>query len=111
MLSVKRNHVPLKQKWSKRFIAGTRLDWKTNGPLLWRQLHTKIGADLQWINYFTGLIQCSECKSRWLELLKQYPPVFGDGYFEWTVFIHNQVNLEMNKPLVTVEQAKALHGI
>lgn len=86
-------------------------DWVVAGPLRWRELHTKIDPDPKWLKNFTESIPCGECKVHWKVLLQLYPCPYGEGYFEWTVFIHNQVNKRLNKEQMPIEQAREIYKV
>jgi hypothetical protein len=88
---------------AKGFITQAEL----RGPGLWRELHTKRDADAAWLATFSSDLPCGDCKKHWGELLKAFPPVFGDGWFAWTVEAHNRVNDRLKKPRMTVGEARA----
>lgn len=81
------------------------------GRRAWSFLHRYRGCDPvffeMWINFIPS--QCS-CKEDFKLILKDYPPDFSspDAFFEWGVFIHNQVNIKLGKPTFTLEEAKKL---
>lgn len=81
-----------------------RQDW---GPDAWKRLHTAKDADASWLRSFTANVPCGECKTHWREVLAAHPPVYGDGWFDWTVVAHNVINVKLGKPLMTVEAARS----
>lgn len=81
---------------------------------LWRELHTRAldikTDDSMYIRQFrlnipryTHGCKCNEFWANWSRL---NPPVYGDGYFAWTVKAHNAVNYKLGKPTYTVEEAR-----
>ncbi len=86
-------------------------DWKTLGPKLWAELHTKLDADRAWLDDFTARIPCGECKAHWQKLLAETPPGFGEGFFAWGVNAHNAVNRRLGKPEITLEAARERWGV
>lgn len=78
------------------------------GPRMWNMLHTAKDADDRWIRSFTANVPCGPCKTGWRAILAEMPPVFGEGWFAWTVEAHNAVNVKLDKPTMTVEAARAI---
>jgi hypothetical protein len=88
---------------------------------LWKELHERAWnfkgkEDNTFLAQFGRKIPrftvgCS-CKEFWMTYVRLHPPKFGDNgeYFEWTVECHNQVNKKLNKPSITLEQAKAIYS-
>jgi hypothetical protein len=74
---------------------------------LWAELHTRTDADTAYIESFTRRVPCGDCRSHWKLAMWVRPPVFGDGYFEWSVEIHNKLNIHLGKPTVELEVARA----
>lgn len=89
---------------------------------LWKELHTRalkyvpnVRGDLTWLQEWSRKIPrftkgCA-CNEHWGKWYRLNPPDFktSDTYFAWTVKAHNAVNERLNKPLITVEQAKKLY--
>lgn len=80
------------------------------GATMWRELHTKRDADQAWLDGFTARIPCGECRQHWFQILKDDPPVFGDGFFEWTWRAHGAVNRALGKPSPTLAAARAMYA-
>lgn len=78
------------------------------GRKLWAELHAKRNADQQWFESWLKRVPCGECRTGAKAILEQLPPVFGDGWFEWTVNFHNKVNEKLGKPQFTLDEARAL---
>ena len=88
---------------------------------LWKELHTRALSvesgkdDSSWLRSWAKKIprftKGCNCNEHWGKWVRANPPVFKntDTYFAWTVEAHNAVNTRLNKPLVTVEQAKLLY--
>jgi hypothetical protein len=54
---------------------------------------------------FAESLPCGACRQDWLRMLADTPPDFGK-FFEWTVNRHNEVNLRLGKPVISVKQAR-----
>lgn len=85
---------------------------------LWKELHIRAlnhtgTNDSDWLfTNFTPRINfpgCA-CKRNWTTWVTNHPPRWND-YFSWTVESHNSVNLILNKPIITVEEAKNIWSI
>jgi hypothetical protein len=90
---------------------------------LWRELHSralnydpKNGSDLIWLQKWSSKIPrfttgCS-CNEHWIKWYRSNPPNFTsvDKYFEWTVKAHNDVNVRIGKPTISIEDAKLIYG-
>lgn len=90
---------------------------------LWKELHSHIlndyvdkTNDIVWLSTWTKKIPrftkgCS-CNEHWTKWYRANPPNFTsrEAYFAWSVKAHNDVNLRLNKPSITVEQAKAMYA-
>ena len=76
----------------------------------WRKLHTTRMTPEQlelWIQSIPG---CVTCKEKFLKILLVMPPVFGDGWEYWTFAVHNIVNSDIGKPIITYQEACQLWG-
>jgi len=89
-------------------------DPKIWGPPLWREFHTKAlfnptQETRQELMHFNERLPCLMCAMHFQTLMGQYP-VPGDPrhLFEWSVFIHNQVNAQLKKPQVSLCEARKL---
>jgi hypothetical protein len=52
------------------------------------------------IKYYQKILPCKECRTHFMELLNKYPlNPNNSNLLEWSVFIHNQVNKRLNKPI------------
>ncbi len=93
-------------------------DW---GPAKWIKTHQLAKySDLRkndLVMYVYGLrneLPCEECRLEYSKLLEEFP-LRGDHLkdnrtaFEWTVFIHNQVNKRLGKPMFTYDAAWAMY--
>lgn len=74
---------------------------------MWKRLHTATAADAAWITSYTANVPCGPCKAGWLAILKEMPPIYGDGWFAWTVEAHNAVNAKLGKPQMEFAEARA----
>lgn len=68
---------------------------------LWLELHTKQDATSEWFADWIGRLPSIGCGClQWLrDYLKDNPPVYGEGWYEWTVRLHDAVNTKLGKPL------------
>lgn len=93
----------------------TAQEMKDLGPKKWAELHRRpfevaVLPDWDWLIKFGQSIPCGDCKRKWLELVRQTPPDFStvDGYFNWTVDRHNEVNRLLDKLVITYERARQI---
>lgn len=84
-----------------------------NGPKLWEELHLRAlshdgSDDTAWLVAFEKRIlgNCI-CRKYWTQDVAINPPDFAN-YFEWTVAQHNTVNGRLEKPILTVEEARKI---
>ncbi len=81
-------------------------------PELWADLHRAAlsaptaGAFAAFLGAFRARVPCGECRSHWSAWVEEHPP--GPDAFAWSVEAHNSVNARLGKPLLPVEQARAL---
>jgi hypothetical protein len=97
--------------------ARVKTRMEQEGPLLWAKIHTRAinwgGVDpvreIEWLGKELPLsLPCGECKRHYLEFLAGNPPDLSlDGYFRWTVDLHNHVNRlkEPKAPELSLEEA------
>lgn len=83
------------------------------GPPLWKEFHTKALWPTQETRHelmtFHERLPCLMCKLHFQTLMGQYPtPARDCDLFDWSVFIHNQVNKELKKPQVSAHTARKL---
>jgi hypothetical protein len=98
-------------------VAGA--DAKEWGPKLWGELHrfclTAEARDPEKLTAHVGELRrrlpCGECRAGLREWLAEDPPDASDP-FAWSVRLHNWVNAKpsLNKPQLSVEEARAIHG-
>lgn len=82
------------------------------GPAKWAELHRwAMKGDLptasRWLDSFAASLPCGECKQHWLNLVRDNPPDFGsnEALFDFTVGLHNMVNISLGKPQMTLDEA------
>lgn len=58
----------------------------------------------EWLNK----IPCAVCKENFKPIITEHPPVLTskEGFFAWTVLVHNLVNKKLNKPTMPLEEAR-----
>lgn len=99
------------------------LDQTIWGPGAWDFLHTvafafpekprqkdKIAAK-NFVESFACILPCSVCKTHFKENIKKLPinVETRDKFFEWTVELHNLVNLQLGKPEWKVEDVRNVY--
>ena len=76
------------------------------GPALWREIHTETEPTPEFVANIAQRLPCGPCRVHWIEVLRTIPPVYGDGYFGWSVDAHNAVNRLIGKPEVPLAEAR-----
>jgi len=63
------------------------------------------------MNNLDTLMTCDHCEKDYVAHLKEHPleAVADADLFEWTVTLHNRVNARLNKPHLSVREARAIH--
>ena len=56
------------------------------------------------------VIPCSHCRNHYRAYLQQHPVDEGTDLFQWSVDLHNDVNLRTGKPLVSVSDARRMYS-
>lgn len=86
------------------------LEMQQDTALWWAKLHRRaLGVrddDRAWLMQFANGLPCGECRGHFWQQLLVLPPVWGDGYFAWTVALHNEVSGRLGKRLWSVEEAR-----
>lgn len=56
---------------------------------------------LQFMEAFSHVYPCKKCSVHLHDLLQRYPPDVrsGDAFYQWMIFLHNQVNADLGKPI------------
>lgn len=98
------------------------------GPPLWAQFHeyalqyptTPTTEDMEaaheWYVAFEDIIPCDTCSTKYGQLMESQYMLTSHhlgsrtALFEWTVTLHNVVNMYLHKPLVSLQEAKTIHG-
>jgi hypothetical protein len=64
-------------------------------------------AASDFINSLTIILPCIHCATNFKEKIEKYPPRLDNSkdFFEWTVDIHNEVNKENGKDVLSYNQA------
>ncbi len=91
-------------------FSGWPASWAQRSRELWAQLHRRAlqaeENDTEWLTAFAYRLPCAECRSHFWALVLASPPVWGNGFFGWTVRLHNSVNLKLRKPLMAEADAR-----
>jgi len=76
---------------------------------IWKEIHTKQDPDEVWFGNLLSRVPNGDCGCfAWLSgYIKTNPPRFND-WFVWTWELHNAVNRKLNKPEITLDEAKAI---
>lgn len=98
------------------------------GPPLWNEFHRRAveypamptqdqqDAMYQWYIDFEHMIPCDTCRTKYGELMDSYYRLESrhlqnrTRLFEWTVMLHNVVNVYLHKPVMSVIEASYIHG-
>ena len=78
------------------------------GRNAWELLHMKQDADEEWFQWWleTAVPQYGcMCVTFVNAYTAHTPPVFEEGWFQWTVDLHNAVNMKLEKDTMTLEEA------
>jgi hypothetical protein len=98
-------------------INATREALEVAGRRLWAELHRwaiDFGGDPQeaarWLQEFAGRVPQAGCgcRAEWDTDIARYPPPLDhpEELFEWTVVVHNAVNLKLGKFQVSIQEAR-----
>lgn len=87
------------------------------GRALWAELHAFCLTDdardpaklAAFLEAFGKRVPCGDCRRHWNEILARLPPDAGRP-FEWSVAAHNEVNVKLDKPTLTVGEARQRWG-
>jgi hypothetical protein len=99
--------------------TGPREALEVAGRRLWEELHRwalTFGGGPQeaarWLQEFAGRVPQAGCgcRTRWDTDIARYPPPLDrpEELFEWTVVVHNLVNLKLGKSQVSLQEARDL---
>lgn len=68
---------------------------------LWNELHNKINPTKTWFDKWCCKVPNKDCGCKnWLfEYIKNNPPDFDKGWYQWTVDLHNAVNIKIRKSI------------
>jgi len=96
------------------------------GPRLWHQFHAyALAYNPQyiepqtvraWYADFADMIPCETCSTKYRSILKSRYALTRDNLtsnralFEWTVTVHNAVNMFLGKRLVPLQEAWRIHN-
>lgn len=78
------------------------------GKVLWSVLHKHAlqnEYNSEWLLAFTNKVPCGACRGSFAVYPK---PQKDDNFFEWTVKVHNQVNLKIGKKPMSFSEARDL---
>lgn len=59
----------------------------------------------KFIRKISNQITCSKCKNHMLKYIEIKKPENATSFFKWSWEFHNEVNIILNKPTVSYEQA------
>jgi hypothetical protein len=69
---------------------------------LWKEVHNKKQeATPEWFADWLGRVPSAGCGCRaWLrDYIEKNPPIYGEGFYEYSVFLHDAVNQKRGKPV------------
>ena len=81
------------------------------GPKLWALLEERpatcdLSKEAVWLALkFARMIPCGDCRAHWASLAIKNPPNLSSrrAYWLWVIFMHNEVNKKLGKPIFTPE--------
>lgn len=82
---------------------------------LWSEFHRAALADaltadsMEDFNLRVDLLNVCQCGQHWREILAAAPALPAADQFAWSVARHNDVNARLGKPLLTLEEARAIY--
>ncbi len=79
-------------------------------PEIWAWLHVDSRGSWALLHALRAELPCKPCVEHYDAYLRERPPVFGAGWFAWTVAFHNEVNVRIGKPFVPLAKAAYLWG-
>lgn len=81
---------------------------------LWLELHTKENPTPEWFEDWLSRIPSFDCNcqqgARDAIVSECKPDFTADGYFPFTVRLHNLINHKTGKPLMSIDDARALYA-
>lgn len=87
--------------WGPYFWATFHIASLTAGPLV---DETDKATFIMFVEGFARVLPCPKCREHFADVLIANP-IDYKNIFEWSVKVHNEVNLRLGKPIVTVEDA------
>lgn len=72
---------------------------------LWTVLHCHPHGSHALLEHVRAELPCPSCVEHFDAFRRVYPPVYGPGWFEWTVELHNSVNALLEKPEWSLAEA------
>ncbi|HEX8342849.1 MAG TPA: ERV1/ALR-related protein [Tepidisphaeraceae bacterium] len=84
---------------------------------LWASIHRRPAAydgnaegELAWVQVIDQQLPCGECRRHWRAMLTSLPPDLSsrEAYFATTVEWHNTINRRLGKPVMTLDDARAV---
>lgn len=71
----------------------------------WKEFHCKVDANQAWfLDWLSRVPANCDCGEGLASLVERLPPRFGD-WFAYSVEFHNAINLKLNKPMISIEDA------
>ena len=102
-VTVKRTHgTSIKDHHAKRIAEGRRA---------WKKLHSIIHGTPELLGKWKKYIPPGcECRKKVEAILKYLPPCYDspEAWFKWTVDFHNEVNVALGKPAISMDRAYML---
>lgn len=75
---------------------------------LWKELHQAKNPNEALLKRIYKALPCDVCALLFAQYINRNPPNFELNWFEWTVNLHNYVNQELKKPILTLGEARAI---
>ena len=101
--------LPLRRRPKPHIIPGVR---NISGAKYWDLLHAERNPTPQWFKgWFDAITGCSRCKKDFARIVAEHPPDYSSptAFFEWSIFVHNLVNIKLGRPEFSLDAAYRTH--
>jgi hypothetical protein len=67
----------------------------------------------QYLHDLTHVLPCEKCSKEYMSYITSNPPSIDnrDTLFSWSVDFHNYINIHLNKPCMSLEQARKMYQV
>ena len=107
----KSNTVKVKKYWNTVwYILHIITYMYPNNPTLFSQKRIT-----RFFNNFSMKISCNECRKHYIKYIENNPilniPNNKNSYIKWLIDLHNDVNIRLNKQIITYEIANRMYNV